>query len=758
MSNSPAPPSEPRLSSPLNLTERLSISGLSALKAALFAWGASLLPWEMINWFSLSMFTLALTHASVSLSVWIHDTRGQTLWKASAIADLVVLSVVSFQVFTGGAYLAALYGSLGEGLFAALLAIWGQVVLLTLPTACWALVRARQAPPRLGAWPWKIAAAAGAVMLAASALSYGTALAQPLTHVAEDVDPHLADLPTLLHELAPNRRSRARTGRDWRVSRRGPADCDAPPETVPVTLVATFTRAKTAGYASACIQAPTFAEAVEELRGVLVGEAGRGALKLDLISAIADPSDAPAWLLMLALRPAKDGLCLGDRCWMPWQLLARDQLSNHQPLEFIGDLKFGVDVEGLRGQLVDAGAPHDGPLRRITTRSWVVNHRGVHELSRLRPQHVALTSETLTRAAAAAQAHIVDAQLKDGKFRYLLHPFTQRRETKNFNLARQAGTLLVLCELGDDTPEVGRTIESGLRLLQRYERVDDAHAVAGLSMSPKSKLLQLGDSALPLVAFVSCRERAGRGFDATIARLTRLVLALQRDDGSFAHAFDRDSGKGLHGPEPLYAPGQSILALALLEQWVRQEPHPELPSAEALERARLLAMSHVAHEHWPDSLYPFFFVEENWNCLAARASLALVRDEHYERFCFDYVSFKSRLILEEDSDVDSDWVGGFGFGNVIPPHNTGAAGVGEALAAAIAVKQARQLPVERERAVLAKVLAFLLRQQWTEDNCFGCLPEALGSMSEHTHSPITRIDFVQHALAAMGHGRRVLEL
>ena len=33
----------------------------------------------------------------------------------------------------------------------------------------------------------------------------------------------------------------------------------------------------------------------------------------------------------------------------------------------------------------------------------------------------------------------------------------------------------------------------------------------------------------------------------------------------------------------------------------------------------------------------------------------------------------------------------------------------------------------------------------------GCDPLALGSLSEHTHSPITRIDFVQHAWAALGY-------
>lgn len=758
MSSSASSPPEPLALSPLNLAERLSVSGLGSLKAALFTWAAIVLPWQVTNWFSWLMAALALSHAAVAVAVWLHAVWGQTLWKGSAIADLSVLFAVSLQVFTGGAYLAGLYGSLGEGLFAALIAIWGQVVLLTLPTSCWALVRTRHAPPRLGNWSWKLGTAAATLVIGSSSLSHGAAIPHTFADVAKGADVHFAELGSLLEELRFNHLAEERKGRQWRVSRRGPAQCDAPPEAAPVTLVATFTRAEGKGYASACVQDVNLSTAVEQLRGILVEDAAQGAVKLDLVAAVGDLGGAPHWLRMLALRPAKDGLCLGSSCWMPWQLLARDALSNHQPLDFIGDLKFGADLEALREQLVEAGAPRDGALRRIETHSWLVNRDGVHELSRLRPLQVDLNHDTLERASSAAQNHIVQAQLKDGKFRYLLHPFSQHRETRNFNLARQAGTLLVLCELGEDTPQVDQTIRDGLALLQRYERIDAARGLSGLSMARKPKVLALGDSALPLVAFISCRERVGETFDATLARLTRMVLASQRDDGSFAAAYDPKRGRALAGPEPLYAPGQSILALALLESRVRRAPEPTLPDAATLERARLEAMSHVAHEHWPNSLYPFFFIEENWNCLAARASLELVHEPAYEQFCFDYVTFKSRLILEEDSEVDADWVGGFGFGNVIPPHNTGAAGFGEALAAAIAVRQARQLPIEREREVLTKILGFLQRQQWTDDNCFGCDADALGSMSEHTHSAITRIDFVQHAWAAMGHGRRVLEL
>ena len=168
-------------------------------------------------------------------------------------------------------------------------------------------------------------------------------------------------------------------------------------------------------------------------------------------------------------------------------------------------------------------------------------------------------------------------------------------------------------------------------------------------------------------------------------------------------------------------------------------------------------MDYVANEYWSHPLRDFFFLEENWHCLAARAALGVHRHAGYEAFCTDYVRFKSRLILSSEDGVDPDFDGGFGFGNLIPPHNTGAAGFGEALAAAIALHEAADRPTAAEKRLLERVLGFLLRQQWSRENCFACAtPLVEGGMSEHTHSALTRIDFAQHAWAALGHGRRAL--
>jgi hypothetical protein len=368
------------------------------------------------------------------------------------------------------------------------------------------------------------------------------------------------------------------------------------------------------------------------------------------------------------------------------------------------------------------------------------------------------SNEQVDAAQLAAQAHILEAQLDDGRFRYMLHPFTGERETQNFNLPRQAGTAYVLCELGQKTSAVETAIVRALELLAKHERTNAAGTLAGLSLNAKQRSVRLEDSALPLVAFLRCRERSGPRFDANIERLTRLVLATQRVDGSLAPNYDLAQDKPRGGPEPLFGPGQASLALVLLERQLRTDPAPDFIDPNEIAEARRKLVRHVTEQHWPDVLYPFFFVEENWHCLSARAALDLERDQEYERFCLDYVKFKSRQILDLASDVDPLFVGGMGFGNVIPPHNTGSAGFGEALSAAIALKKARGEPIAREQHKLRQVLGFLVRQQWTPNNCLGCVPAALGAISEHTHSAITRIDFVQHAWAALGNGEQMLLL
>jgi hypothetical protein len=231
---------------------------------------------------------------------------------------------------------------------------------------------------------------------------------------------------------------------------------------------------------------------------------------------------------------------------------------------------------------------------------------------------------------------------------------------------------------------------------------------------------------------------------------------MQRPDGGFFPQFDVKERRPLEGAEPLFAPGQAILALALLHD-LPARAIPELPPREVLRVAALRAMDYVAKEHWAHPLYDVFFIEENWHCIAARAGQHTLAHREYEQFCFDYVSFRSRSILDAARGPTPEFDGGMGVGHIVPPHNTGTAGFAEALAAAISVKKTRGLDTTADETVLRRALGYLLRQQWASDTTlFAATPNIFGAISEHPHQMVTRIDFVQHAWSAFAHGNLAL--
>lgn len=214
----------------------------------------------------------------------------------------------------------------------------------------------------------------------------------------------------------------------------------------------------------------------------------------------------------------------------------------------------------------------------------------------------------------------------------------------------------------------------------------------------------------------------------------------------------------------LYGEGQAMLALVMLERALANGAVVDVFRDPAPIRATVSrAMDYVAGAYWPVPLRTFFFVEENWHCLAARAALAVHRHDGYERFCLDYVAFKSRLIVDP-SDLggrasdDGDLSGGYEWGALSVPHAAATSGFGEALAAAIDVKRARGEPTASERERLARVLGFLVRAQWTRADCFACADPAAveGGFSRHHASSTIRLDYVQHAWAALAHGARSL--
>ncbi|WP_437512083.1 hypothetical protein [Sorangium sp. So ce1099] len=772
---------------------RWAVGLLSALHAPVFAWAALVLPFRPWTLFALVTAALALLHAATAVLSLLPHPLAPRAFRVTSFASLGYLALLSYGLLSSAVYVASLNRGLGSGIAAALLAVWAVVALLTLPFACWGVASTgglpalrRRSSPRAA-----IAAIAAVAVLAALALLFRHRTAKA------DVLPVPGGAPSgtgaaLRDALSGFDALPAAPAKAPSLMTTAPAACAAPPEPGRPTLVVTHLAAarepQRADATTRCLQPAPGEEAAAALRGALAG-ALRGPLKIDVVSAVQPLGSPGPGLAGLSLRPGLDGLCLAGRCLMPWQLIALDAFNTNAPLAGVPDFRFGVDLAVLRRALGEPAPPgaagpdgagarvDDAALRsgllRIETLSYAVDRAGaLHLLSRIGEPGVELTEATARQAAAAAQRYILGAQRKDGMFRYIVDPFTGRASFDGFSIARQAGTTLALCELGAGPggapapAELRTAVQRSLGMLAKLERRAGAGDAVGALFYPadsRGTVANLNPTALSLVAFLSCRDvvsDARGAHDALIGRLARMVLATQRDDGGFAPQLDLARVAPVLGPTQLYEGGQSVLALALLEDLAAREPLPELPPAAEVRAAVDRAMDYYANRYWDHFANDFVYMEENWHCLAARAALGRHRRDDYERFCLDYVAFKSRLVLDEESGVAPDLVGGYGFGNVLPPHNTATAGFGEALAAAMAVKAARGEDLARERALMERVLGFLVRQQWSPATCFACSRDVVieGGFSESMASPRIRIDYVQHAWAALGHGGRELGL
>lgn len=792
---------------------------VAGVHALVFAWAGSKLPWSDWSSFAIVCYLLAAAHLATAIAA-AGKLRALTwIWRGASVLALVVFGWLSWELSASAAYLAGLYGDLGQGIGAALFAVVGLAALLTVPISCWGLAATWERRFNKGAvtalgvlvvsWSfgaWRQAEAARAEPLPVPG---GPALnTDPIEDALHSsLAEHIPNWDVLPPIPEPKPAKKGKQGKKAQGERpalvpslytREPVACVPEFDGDQAYAVVTYLiphqgdtrrdpRRAPAEPVSRCVRAPAD-QLVDAIAEQIREEALRGPVKIDVITGVTMLRSRGFILDMLALRPGLDGICDADRCLMPWQLVAASQFIRNEPLPWIPDFRFGVSAlrlqEALGGDIDREIRVWDNQLRqpeirgdegleppppgaaewtrldgllRIETASYVVDAAGhFTTLRRLHEVDPRMSQERLDAARDRAEAHIADAQLPSGKFRYTLDPFSGKQRTQSWNLPRQAGTTLVVCERGRDQVRTARVARRSLKFMA--EQAESVGELRPLVRRPGRRKAYLGPTALPAIAFLACRERVGPRHDRLIAGMIHFLLAMQREDGSFYPKLDLDSGAPIDGPEPMYAGGQAVFALSLAEKLALEQPElaaaAGLPPAEQLHAAVEDAIAFYTGPYWDGFLRDFFWLEENWHCLAARASLGHHRNDAYERYCLDYMEFKRRLVLDEDSRVAPEFVGGYSLGNILPPVNTPAAGFGEGLGAAIAIKEARGEDTTEDRELMKTVLRFLLRQQWSPRTCFACAPQrtVVGGFSESASAPEIRIDYTQHAWAALGHG------
>jgi len=734
---------------------RGSLAALSLVHALVLAPAAYLLPWPAFTVFTLLAGGTALGHlTTAALAILGSPWRGLA-WRITSFLSLGFLGYLTYASLGSGLYVNMLYEGVGTAILAAAIAAWCVGALFLLPLSLWGIsatggftVRRPRAMSKLGVTSIVIG-----IVLLAVAMATDASAARGRLHVHDPGEAIDATIRSALGDLPASPAPPEKASPS--LFTRFPVSCpEAVHQHVGVTLFLTFLvrSGGTTVPQLVCLQRGDLAQAALAARETLANEQAFGAAVVDVVLSSRALPDAGPLLGPVVMRPGIEGICDRERCLMPWQLFALDAFTEAGNVSAL-QAELGVTSAALRKHLGSAAGSFDG-LDAFVSRSYLLQEdRAVVPLRHLRAGPRPLDAPTFDGAIRDAASFVVSSQVKDGRFRYTVQPFTAEVSFDNFSVPRQAGTTLALCDAAAFAAKAKDSARASLGFLRGLVQ---NHGQRGGVVFPKGRRTRapLGNTALSLIAFLSCRHVVGNEYDETIERLARTLLVMQREDGGFTPAWDPATGEAIAGRDPLYAAGQAVFALVLWEGSVGDGLAREGGLGAAIDKA----MAYYAGPYWDIPLRDFFYLEENWHCLAARAALGHHRRDAYERFCIDYMTMKSRFIQSPDSGVDPDHVGSYAFGHVFPPHHAATAGFSEGLAAAIALKRARgESSVAMER-TMRWALAYLLRHQWRDDNCFMCTRKLriTGGFSENAASPIVRIDFVQHAMSGILHGGRTL--
>ena len=588
---------------------RWSLAFLSAVHAAIFGFAASVLPWKAWTLFAAICAALALLHAATGLLAALRHGSLARAWRVQALASLTFLVYVAWGMLSSAWTLRTVYDGLGDGLAGAIVAVVGLVVMVTLPLAWWGLAMT-------GGVRWRWGASSATVVLVA-----GLAIAQ-LTFIQREAEGQVildeagieAVQKAVETALAPIAAEHTRK-RPQSLMTRDAARCPEPPSDAHLTMLVTyFPRTRGARRAvSACLQGPGVERLQTQLARIALTEARKGYIKVEVVvRQHALPAEAD-FMASMAIRPGIDGVCRGGACLAPWQLVGARIFDGFMPFEAVPSARLGASFERLGRSL---GRDASGDMIRIETRGWLLNRHGEIQATGRTGARVEVTPQIVRKATLRSQRYIVWSQLDNGRFRYIVNPYSGRSVSEPFSIPRQAGTTLALCEVGDSLPKVIEAINASLDHLASLEKRFEGESRGVLhraSDDPQGPLV-IGGSTLSLAALMRCRARIGDRHDAFIGRLARMILGQQRPDGGFHHTIDGATGLPLGDkPNKLYIDGQAILGLVLLEA-VAGEEEGTFPSRETLRAAVDRAMAFTTGDYWSHFMGQFFSEHSAGSC------------------------------------------------------------------------------------------------------------------------------------------------
>lgn len=344
-----------------------------------------------------------------------------------------------------------------------------------------------------------------------------------------------------------------------------------------------------------------------------------------------------------------------------------------------------------------------------------------------------LSRDRLLQAARAGGDYLLRIQRQDGGFNYYYDAAEDRFEARRYNIVRHAGTAVALFDLYAATRD-SRYKESARRAMRfLVTRVRPAPRTQGSYVLDYDGKAKLGANGLALVALARQIELLPASGDRRNAEaLARLILALQRKDGSFEMRYALLGNEQTQW-ESLYYPGEAMLGLIRL--------YGLNHDARLLNAARRGADYLIGRQQKMTEL-----PADAWFMQALEALYNVGREKKY----VDHALALAEAMIADQyaEDAPEGFAGGFGPGS---PRATPAASRAEGLVAAY--RLARRTGDGRAAKIAASLRAsamFQLAQQLTADTEGVRNPRvAAGGFREGLTSMKVRIDYVQHNISSL---------
>jgi hypothetical protein len=460
------------------------------------------------------------------------------------------------------------------------------------------------------------------------------------------------------------------------------------------------------------------------------------------------------------LHPGLDGIGVVDARGVesflaPGDLVADKLVAKPEPVPLLPDLATGLDRKEL-AKLMRGASWFRFRADTFVERPLATRADGPPlPLTHGAPPGPAPTAANLRAAATAGARYLVAHLSPSGRYIYEHELTTGKRTDPDrgaYSIPRHAGATYFLAQVYRATraPWLLEPIQRAARHLETLVAsggctVDVGGERAACVYDPKSDRdrASLGSSALTVVALVEYEQATGDGrFRPLAEQLTRWILWMQRDDGSFVHEYDVARARKIDDSVLFYYSGEAALALARMYTLTHDERY-----ARAAERALDWLTG------WYDFfLGGFFYGEEHWTCIAADTLWPTVDKASYQEFCDGYGAFLREQQPAPGELPEWDDLAG-AYDDAAPfamPPNTPAGSRTEAMLSAYALGVHRGDPDPRIKDQILLAAAYLLRQQIGPDGDFAAVGgDVDGGMPESPIARTVRIDYVQHTGSAM---------